>query len=991
MIAATFRGDNREPGLYAFEAMTRKILLAFGLSLALASGLAAAASFPCRPCAGLKVDNPLSLLGALDGGPALAAEARLLVGYELRLDRAASPALAVALAGKKATPWLAMVFDTPAPLAEHARELQEALAAAVEVARVVGQQGRYQIVWRPMTGEATTEQYAFLLKHASVAIAGAAPSAWIVTQPLAVDEATLRRLYDEGIAAYVEAVAFAPAPLEQLARGFALLAELDPGRPAVVDGVTVDGPPARQLVEAARLAATGASLVLFRRASADAEALAPLRVLANEFHGDLSYDAASAPQGAAAWVFVRGEDLGLRVIVEPAAGHRDLTLRFADPELRAPERVDPKTGTVQSITTSARDAGGLLLHLPNPGAAAIVRVARASASERAGGVAEKAVVTGERELPVEEILRRLQASEDAQARNLRHFSATNATTLRFALAAGIQTIDATFEGDFFFRQGKGFDWAWQTLYINGVRWRGKSLPEIPLIQPEKAAAMPLEIQLTKDYTYRLRGRESIAGRDGWVVDFEPAVAVAPGRTLYRGTVWIDHELALRLRTRTLQLGLTGEVLSNEETLDYSPVDATGKTIAWSRDAFVLPLHTRGQQILSIVNTTTVLDRESQLTNLRLNGSDFDQRRDEVLAGDVTMVRDTAQGLRYLVKDEKSGERKVKEGYTTHKLFALAGVFYDRSLDYPLPLVGLNYFDLDFRGGKRQLNAFFGGVLGVVNFADPRFRGSKFDLGADAFLFAYPLTDRIYRDGKEVKSEDVREIPARVTLNLGYPLGAFTKVELSYRLSYSHYRRGTDTVGDFVLPSDHVEHQVGGDLKFSRSGFRLDLQGAIHQRSQWKPWGLPGNPEYDPDTKRYATWEATLAKNWYLPNFQKLGIELDGLGGSRLDRFSKYSFGFFGGNRVHGYPIGQVRAEKAQAMHVTYGFEIGEVIRLDAVWDGAWATDRASGLERRFLSGAGLVGTLVGPWETIVNLDLGHTISGPASGYSVYVVFLKLFH
>ena len=42
--------------------------------------------------------------------------------------------------------------------------------------------------------------------------------------------------------------------------------------------------------------------------------LAPLKVMANEFRGELQADYGTVPQGAAkAWSFVRGEDLGLRV------------------------------------------------------------------------------------------------------------------------------------------------------------------------------------------------------------------------------------------------------------------------------------------------------------------------------------------------------------------------------------------------------------------------------------------------------------------------------------------------------------------------------------------------------------------------------------------------------------------------------------------------------------------------------------------------------
>jgi hypothetical protein len=39
---------------------------------------------------------------------------------------------------------------------------------------------------------------------------------------------------------------------------------------------------------------------------------------------------------------------------------------------------------------------------------------------------------------------------------------------------------------------------------------------------------------------------------------------------------------------------------------------------------------------------------------------------------------------------------------------------------------------------------------------------------------------------------------------------------------------------------------------------------------------------------------------------------------------------------------------------------------------------------------GLAGTFVGPWQTVVNLDVGVPVKGPDSGFVLYVVFLKLF-
>ena len=34
---------------------------------------------------------------------------------------------------------------------------------------------------------------------------------------------------------------------------------------------------------------------------------------------------------------------------------------------------------------------------------------------------------------------------------------------------------------------------------------------------------------------------------------------------------------------------------------------------------------------------------------------------------------------------------------------------------------------------------------------------------------------------------------------------------------------------------------------------------------------------------------------------------------------------------------------------------------------------------------------MGPWETIINLDIGTPIAGPDDGIVAYIVFLKLFN
>jgi hypothetical protein len=920
----------------------------------------------------------------------------LYVATEAVLGEADPSAVASSLQAVRdagGTPWISLVFRTPAPLAQSSDRLQGELRAAAALAGQAPAGTWLQVVWRPEgqeTAPFAPTEYAFLLKRAAVALTGARQDALVASEALPADVKALEAFYGEEVAAYLEAVALQPAGETETAAAVEAVQRLDPGRPVVLDGPPLPEPPPQALAEAARAATRGFDLALFRTASLRPEALAPLIVLAREFAGDLSYDESSVPTGAtAAWTFVRGKDLALRVIAQAPEGASALALRFPDPSLRRPTRF-PFTAAPVAPPTGQLTGDALEVRVDNPGAVAVLGLERETAEERQG-VAEKVNVAGQRDMPVEEILRRLQAFEDAQDRRLENYRATNTTHLRFQPAAGSQTFEATLEGPFFFTK-TGTDWAWQTLYVNGVKWRSKKLPEIPLIQPEKAAAVPLAIHFTKQYRYRLRGSDRInvgnETRDAWVVDFAPAGPGEPGK-LYQGSVWVDKQVYARLRTRAVQVGLEGEVISNEETMHYTPIDAQGQPVAWSSQSFVLPLRLVSQQILSVVNATTVVERETLLSNVRVNSPDFDSQRAQVNASEATMVRDTAKGLRYLVKDEK-GERVVKEGFDRDKLFLLGGVFYDDAMDFPLPLAGLNYLSFDFKGTGNQLNVFFAGALLTANLAQPRLFGSRFDFGGSAFALAFPITDTLFRGDSEVKREDVKLRTGNASVKIGHPLGNFAKVGLEYQALLFSYDRNDDTADAFVVPSNNITHSIELTGSYSRSGYGFRANGSYNRRSKWDFWGLPGNTEFDKDQKDFLRWGAQLSKNWYLPRFQKIGAELDYQGGSDLDRFSKYGFGFFGGTRVHGYQSGRVRAEEAILSHLTYGFEIGELLRLDAVADAAWATDKVSGFDKELLGGVGLAGTFVGPWQTLVNLDVGVPVAGPDDGFVLYVVFLKLF-
>ncbi|MDA8017229.1 MAG: hypothetical protein MPN21_07240, partial [Thermoanaerobaculia bacterium] len=475
---------------------------------------------PCRPCAGIEVENPLAAAQALESGLTVSPPERLYVLWSAELDGSADPSAWDAVRKAGGTPWVSVTFRAPAPVRENLDALERELEALADIARHSGELAHLRVGWQPVAGDVSADDLAYLAKRAAVAVTGGNAEARFLLGPLDPDLDVLRSLYHDEVAAYVDGLTFPSSAAEdRLDAALALVSELDPGKPVVLGGMPWPEDPELTLVESAAASQRGFSLAFFTF-QGNAEDLAPLKLLAREFQGDMSADPSTVPSGAErAYTFVRGEDLSLRVIAEAPKDAVQMQLYFADPFVRSPRFVDLGSGESVSAFGQSRTQSGLLVPVEEPARVSLLTLDRVTAGDLEG-VEEEVRVDDTRQMPVEEILRRLQASEDDQARRLLRYEAVNILHLRFPVV-GTGGVEASFEGPFYFRQEGGFDWVWETFYFNGVEWKGKKLPEIPLIQPEKAAIFPLEINFDKTYQYRLRGTELVEGRDTWVIDFEP--------------------------------------------------------------------------------------------------------------------------------------------------------------------------------------------------------------------------------------------------------------------------------------------------------------------------------------------------------------------------------------------------------------------------------------------------------------------------------------
>ncbi|MEP6994944.1 MAG: hypothetical protein ABI968_10520 [Acidobacteriota bacterium] len=604
---------------------------------------------------------------------------------------------------------------------------------------------------------------------------------------------------------------------------------------------------------------------------------------------------------------------------------------------------------------------------------------------RPGGDNKAAVEVGAiRGLTADEIIAHERAWDAGQREKVEAYTAVLDTSLRFRVAEFQTSLDLTIRGPLFAPRGKPPDWAFQEFFLNGVKWKGRTIPKLPILQPEKVTTLPLDIRLSEEYEYTLAGETSADGRAAYRIDFRPREA-GGDKPLYRGTVWIDQETFALLRRASIQLNLKGDTLSNVQTEYYRAVA--------SRPDVILPLEIRGEQVFSTVGRVTAIERRLLMTDVQINPSDFQARLQEAYSSKLQMVRDTDEGLRYLVPEPSDPTRRVVEkSITRHSLFGLAGAFYQRSSDYPLPLLGLQYFDFDLFGKEKQLSVFFAGVLLFANYTDPSFLGTRTDLGVDLFGQAIPFSEQDYRGGDEVVSERIKHLTEFGQVNLGIPIGPYLKTSLGVFTQWDNFQRDPDTGPAFVTPVDTLTNGAELRLSWNQDGYNLVAKGSYSARAKWEPWGDPETSGFDPDQKTYWKYSAVLSKGFYFSHYRKLGVSVSYLDGRRLDRFSQWDFGPFGSSKLAGFPSGSVRADRAVLANLSYGLNIENIVRFEVSYDQALITQTLSGYDHTYFSGAGLETSFNGPWDnTRIRAEVGYpVVAHGVKGLTLNLNFLKLF-
>jgi len=636
-----------------------------------------------------------------------------------------------------------------------------------------------------------------------------------------------------------------------------------------------------------------------------------------------------------------------------AAGRATVALRAPRADLFAiVSHVSASSAVPDSVLPLAplvADASGVIrLWLPVAGVSSlIVRIVPPEPP-----IAEQVSVVGARRLTVEEIVARHQAQAARQAALITTLVTHARTTVTFEVPSFAAPVTVQARTELLERDGR-IDVVQRDIRVNGVAFSDSSFPRLPVIEPERVAAPPLEITLTRAYRYRLAGQDRINGRQAYVVAFDPTDG---GATLFRGRAWIDALTFGLLRVDAVQTNLRGAITSSQQIEEFAPEQVNGNPV-W------LLARSDIRQVYQGAGITTPIHRLMQVDGHEINAVQLDARVRAAEQSKAVLLRDTGSGLHY-----------VGGGRATRILTLAGGVLIDPNISHPLPFAGVNYSDFDFLGLGAQVNAFFGGAYGQFAFALPSIAGSRWQLAGSGFAMLARYNDRAFRAGREHYDENLAQRSAHAEAGLLRPLDAKSAARIEYVFDYVALDRASSTAPNFVVPANQVVHAARLSLERQEWGWRMVGWWNPAWRAGWRGWGFPEAAGLETAGSAFQRWGVSASRPWVITPRLLTRVEAEWMAGSGLDRFSRYAFDAFE-NRLHGYPSASVRYDRGAVLRTVIAGQPGGRIRLDGFADMAVVRDRGFGRAIRAYPGIGAAVEAPGPAGLLLGAEWGYGFQG----------------
>ena len=709
----------------------------------------------------------------------------------------------------------------------------------------------------------------------------------------------------------------------------------------------------------------------------DEEAAFALKLRLLELRGAARADVVLAVQAPAAWGRERLAAVApyVDVIVRPggaaAAQHRDL---------RVWPLVEASTleGALASTTTGGAEQWVVELPRDVLDARALLHGLAEAAAPPPDALVESVEVRAARRLTAREIVARHQAMMRRQAAAVHRTIASGVTTLTFEAPGFPAPVTITTE-TVIYQSGGRTELEQRAVRVNGIEFRGSGVPRLPIIEPERVATPPLAIALSDVYSYRLAGDDTIRGVRCHVVDFAPGVE---GATLFRGRAWIAMDSFAALRIHATQTALRGPIVSSEQIDDFREA-APGVWLLGRSEV---------RQLYEGAAHRTPIQRVLEIASHEINPPQFDARLQAAYQSSSLMLRDTAQGFRYLTREAIPGtaagggtpEVKVTEVASRAERIRTiaAGVIIDPNISIPLPFAGISYVDFNLFDTGTQLNAFFGGSYAQLAFSVPSLGGSRWQVAGRAFGIASEYNDRSFREGREIYAENIRQRPAHVSAWLLRPLSARVSFRAGYELDYTRLRRAPETAADFEVPADQVVHGARVALEGQRGGWSGSLWWNPARRAGWRPWGrrtelvdgVATDSDYRPSDDTFQRYGLTVARSMAVTPTFVTRLEGSAMSGTDLDRFSRYTFGTFD-NRLRGYPAALIRYDRGAVLRGVTAWSASRFARVDGFVDTAMVRDRGFGRGYRNYTGVGAALEAPAPFGILASVEWGYGFRG----------------
>ena len=644
---------------------------------------------------------------------------------------------------------------------------------------------------------------------------------------------------------------------------------------------------------------------------------------------------------------------------------------------RVPTYLDPETLATVALAPACAD-GRISVAPETPGVERVTLsngdvVVRVPAGE--GRFAEGVQVVTARKLTVREIIARHQAAAARQRRAVRQLISTGTMTLTFEAPGFPAPLAITTEAVIYTAPDRT-EIEQREIRVNGIAFQGGNVPRLPLLEPERVAAPPLAIALTDVYRYSLAGEDDARGVRCYVLSFDP---IDRRRSLFSGRAWIAMDSFAMVKVSATQTALRGPIVSSEQTDEFR-----SESDLWLLDRSDI------RQIYEGAGHRTPIHRVLRITRHEINSPDFEARRQSAYASSSVMLRDTAEGFRYLQRQPGAagGVGRVEPtvaGRAERVRTVALGVIIDPNISRPLPFAGLSYVDFNLFGTGTQMNGFFGGTYGQLAIAVPSLGGSRWQLGGRAFAIASSYNDRAFIDGREHYEANITQRPAHASAWLLRPLTSRLTVRAGYDFDYTHYGAADSTAASFRVPASQAAHALRLGVEGQWAGWSASGWWAGARRAGWREWGVPGDGgstaarvtglgEYAEGQRDFQKFGALLTRSFVASPRLVGRVEVAWMAGRDLDRFSRYSFGSFD-NRLRGYPSALIRYDRGGVVRGSAAWAAGRLLRLDGFLDTAFVRDPGFGRSAKNYTGIGAAAEVPAPFGTLIAIEWGYGFQG----------------